>query len=189
MSQQWPPRVSTGEGSPRPEADVVGLGQVPLVRFEDFYRRELPGLILLARGLCGSSIAEDVAQEAMLVIYRRWGTVGDLQHPEAWVRRVCVNLAVSRIRRRSIELRALVRLGGRRTGSECEEPLHEDFWRAVRELPSRQAQAVALRYVFDLTVVDIAETLECSAGTVKVHLSRARNSLAERLNVTPGGDV
>jgi RNA polymerase sigma-70 factor (ECF subfamily) len=188
MSQRRPPHGSTGDASALAEADLLSLGQTSLVRFEDFYRRELPGLIVLARGLCGSSIAEEVAQEAMLAAYRRWGN-NDLQHPEAWVRRVCANLAVSRIRRRSVELRALIRLGGRRLGLECEQPAHEDFWRAVRELPRRQAQAVALRYVFDLTVADIAETLECSEGAVKVHLSRGRSALAARLNATTGGDV
>ena len=45
-------------------------------------------------------------------------------------------------------------------------------------LPPRQAQVVALHYLFDLSVDDVAATLEVSPGTVKVHLSRARASLA-----------
>jgi DNA-directed RNA polymerase specialized sigma24 family protein len=37
--------------------------------------------------------------------------------------------------------------------------------------------------VYDLEVADIAETMGCSVGTVKVHLSRARATLATRLAV------
>ena len=63
--------------------------------FEDFYRSELPGLVALAHGLAGPRLAEELAQEAMLAAYRRWREVGDLEHPRAWVRRTCANLAVS----------------------------------------------------------------------------------------------
>jgi RNA polymerase sigma-70 factor (ECF subfamily) len=60
-------------------------------------------------------------------------------------------------------------------------PSHDAFWDHVRRLPRRQAQVVALRYVYDLEVADIARTLGCSEGSVKVHLSRARHTLATRL--------
>ena len=168
---------------------LPAAGRVAGLRFEDFYRRELPGLIILARGLCGPTLAEEVAQEAMLVAYRRWRQIGDLHYPEAWTRRVCANLAVSQVRRRAIEVRALLRLSGRRVSVEPDQPVDDDFWREVRSLPRRQAQAVALRYVYDLSVADIALTLNCSEGTVKVHLTRGRRALAKRLDVSPGGEA
>lgn len=43
--------------------------------------------------------------------------------------------------------------------------------------PRRQAQVVALQYLYDLGVADVAATLEVSEGSVKVHLSRARATL------------
>ena len=58
---------------------------------------------------------------------------------------------------------------------------HDAFWDQVRHLPRRQAQAVALRYLYDMQIVEIAQTLGCSEGSVKVHLSRARQTLAARL--------
>ncbi|MDP9219733.1 MAG: ECF-type sigma factor, partial [Actinomycetota bacterium] len=58
---------------------------------------------------------------------------------------------------------------------------------AVRSLPRRQAQVVALFYLYDLSVADVAATLELSEGSVKTHLSRARAALAERF-ATAGGD-
>jgi RNA polymerase sigma-70 factor (ECF subfamily) len=100
---------------------------------------------------------------------------------------VCANLAVSQVRRRAIEARVLVRLAWQ-PAAATEQAVDDEFWREVRRLPRRQAQAVALRYAFDLGVAEIGETLECSEGTVKQHLSRARRRLAERLGLGIGGE-
>jgi RNA polymerase sigma factor (sigma-70 family) len=54
-------------------------------------------------------------------------------------------------------------------------------WRAVRALPRRQAQVIALRYVADAPVAEIAHTLGLAEGTVKAQLHRARQALAARL--------
>jgi len=152
--------------------------------FEEFYTAELPRLIALARGLAPAHLAEDVAQEAMLVAYRRWRDVSDLERPDLWVRRTCANLAVSQFRRRLVELRSIARLAGRRdTPVELSEA-GEEFWAAVRALPQRQAQAAALRYVYDMPVAEIAATLGTTDGTIKQHLTRARRSLATTLGTT-----
>jgi RNA polymerase sigma factor (sigma-70 family) len=150
--------------------------------FDAFYRAELPRLVALARALCGAALADDVAQEAMLAAYRKWHRVRDLQHPAGWVRRTCANLAVSQYRRRMIEVRALIRLASRPDAAPLDER-HEEFWEAVHRLAPRQAQSVALRYVYELEISEIAETLEISEGSVKQHLSRARARLAHELHL------
>jgi RNA polymerase sigma-70 factor (ECF subfamily) len=63
-----------------------------------------------------------------------------------------------------------------------------EFWRAVRRLPRRQAQAVALHYLDDLSVADVAGILEISPDTVKVHLHRGRRALADALSLTTTDD-
>ena len=153
--------------------------------FDDFYRAQFPRLVPLARALCGSASADDTAQEAMLAAYRNWRRVGEMASPEAWVRRTCANLAVSVFRRRVNEAKALVRLG--RTVDI--PPLSADdeaFWAAVRTLPKRQAQSAALRYLYNLSLAEIAETLDISEGSVKVHLSRARTALVMHLGLDAG---
>jgi len=152
--------------------------------FDAFYRRELAGLVAFASVLAGPACAEDVAQDAMLSAYRHWQTVSRLQVPSAWVRRVCANRAVSTLRRRGVEARALVRLGSRRPDAEPLVPEHQAFWAEVRRLPRRQAQVIALHYVYDLGVAEIATTLACAEGTVKAHLSRGRATLSVRLGET-----
>jgi RNA polymerase sigma factor (sigma-70 family) len=155
--------------------------------FEAFYLREMPPLVALARALTGSpGTAEDLAQEAMIAAFRRWDEVARLDIPAAWVRRVCANLATSHLRRRGVEIRALLRLGGRRSSHTELAPADEAFWAQVRTLPRRQAQVIALHYVYDMYVTDIAATLECSESTVKAHLVRGRAALAQRLGLEEG---
>ena len=152
--------------------------------FDEFYAAELPRLVALARGLGPAHVAEDVAQEAMLVAYRRWREVAELERPDLWVRRTCANLAVSQFRRRMVELRVTARLAGRRHPPVELSQAGEEFWTAVRGLPQRQAQAAALRYVYDMPVAEIAATLGITEGTIKQHLSRARQALAASLGAT-----
>src|SRR3954454_20070131 len=146
--------------------------------FDTFYRRELPGLVALARSLSGSIWADDIAQDAMLAAYRRWEVVGNLDLPSAWVRRACANRAVSLFRRRSVEIRGLGKLVMQRDRPQPLESGLEDFWAEARRLPRRQAQAIALYYIYDLGVAEIALTLGCAEGTVKSNLFRGRAALA-----------
>jgi RNA polymerase sigma factor (sigma-70 family) len=157
----------------------------PLESFEEFYRREQPRLLVLARALAGDLAAEDVAQESMLLAFRQWPRISHLASPVGYVRRVCAHKAVSVVRRRLSERRALLRLVGRPVSTA--EPMvgdREQFWAEVRRLPRRQAQVTALFYALDLPVSEVAATLGCAEGTVKVHLSRARSELAARLAAT-----
>jgi RNA polymerase sigma-70 factor (ECF subfamily) len=165
-----------------PPADTVEAGST--VRhsrdegFEAFYAQEYPRLLALARGLVGTVHAEDVAQDAMLVACRRWREVSQKERPELWVRRVCSNMAVSTFRRRIRDARTVARLSARRTDAVVAMPeASEQFWSAVRTLPARQAQAAALRFVYDMPIAEIAGTMQCSQGAVKQHLSRARSAL------------
>jgi RNA polymerase sigma-70 factor (ECF subfamily) len=152
------------------------------VLFEHLYRSDYRRLVALAYGLSGSrSAAEELAQEAFLAAHRRWGEVGAYDDPSAWLRRVVVNRSVSLVRRRVAEGLALARLGARRALPDDLPESDEAVWRAVRALPRRHAQVVALHYIDDRPVASIAAILGCAEGTVKAHLHQARRSLARTL--------
>jgi RNA polymerase sigma-70 factor (ECF subfamily) len=62
-------------------------------------------------------------------------------------------------------------------------PESADVWEAVRRLPKRQAQVVALYYLEDRSLDDVAAALAMSVETVRTHLRRARQRLARRLRL------
>ena len=153
--------------------------------FEDFYVREFPAVVGLAYALSGSRWgAEDLAQDAFLAAHREWERIGSYEHPGAWVRRVVANLSVSTFRRRAAEARALARVAlGRGEPVPDLAAADPEFWAAVRALPRRQAQVVALYYLEDRSVADVADILDMTPGTVKRHLYDARQTLARRLRI------
>ncbi len=166
-----------------PIRDEAAGQHLPVVEtFDGFFRREYPRLVTLARGLSGSAEhAEDIAQEAMVVMLRRWDEVPPLDNPSAYARRTCANLAVSSRRRRWAEMRAFLRVAGRREPLPALPDADDRFWDEVRRLPRREAQVVALHYGCDVSVVDIGEVLGIAEGTVKAHLSHARSRLSDSL--------
>jgi RNA polymerase sigma-70 factor (ECF subfamily) len=185
----WYQPMEVQMGVSASELRVVGIAGRPVrsrtarSEFELFYRREYAPVVALGFALCGrGAAAEDLAQEAFLKTYQHWSRVGHYDRPDAFVRRVVANMAVSVSRRRAAEGRALVGLAGRaRSSVDDLEPVDAVFWQHVRSLPRRQAQCVALFYLEDRSAEEIAEILHCSVSTVRVHLHRGRMTLEERL--------
>lgn len=155
--------------------------------YDAFYAREYRPVVALAWSLTGSrTIAEELAQDAFLDAFRRWDRLARYDRPGAWVRRAVTNRAVSTRRRARTEgsgLRRLVVEQGDPDVTTATDRLFwdEPFWAEVRGLPARQAQCVALHYLEDRTVAQIADVLGCRESTVKVHLHRGRLALARRL--------
>jgi RNA polymerase sigma factor (sigma-70 family) len=151
--------------------------------FDDFYAGEFEAVAALAYVLSGSALAaEDLAQEAFLAAYRRWGEIGHYDNPGGWVRRAVANRSVSTFRRRAAEARAIARIGYREPLPDL-TPESADVWQAVRRLPRRQAQVVALYYLEDRSLDEVAEVLAMSVETVRTHLRRGRQRLARRLRL------
>jgi RNA polymerase sigma-70 factor (ECF subfamily) len=158
--------------------------------FDAFAQAERRRLVAFAWSLTGDvGVAEDLAQEALAAAWQKWEDVGGFDRPDTWARRVVANRAASRARRSGREQRANGRWYGRSAGTTVDlDPPDQAFWAAVRLLPERQAQAVALHYLEDRSVADIAAVLGCAEATVKVHLHRGRLALARMLGLTKGGD-
>lgn len=152
-------------------------------RFEDFYLREYFTVVGLAYALSGSRwAAEDLAQEAFIAAHRDWNRISTYDRPEAWVRRVVANLSVSAFRRRVAEAKAVARIAVRQAAAVPNlDAGDREFWAAIRALPRRQAQVVALHYLEDRSIAEIAEILAVTPGTVKRHLYDGRKTLSRGL--------
>jgi RNA polymerase sigma-70 factor (sigma-E family) len=150
--------------------------------FDDFVVGRSSALLRTAVLLCGGDryAAEDMLQVALLRLARHWHR--GLDRPEAYVRRVLVNLAQDRARDRR---RRPVETGwpeGAVPALRVADPTeHDDLMQAVRDLPARQRAVLVLRVWDDLTVEETAEALGCSPGTVKSYTSRALARLRQVL--------
>jgi RNA polymerase sigma-70 factor (ECF subfamily) len=125
--------------------------------------------------------AENLLQEAYARAFARWAQVCAYDRPEAWVRRVALNLAAMaarRLRRRAV---ALWRLGPPPAVPELGPELL-DLYHALRALPLGQRQVVVLHHLVGLPVEEVARELGVPAGTVKSRLARGRSALAEVLD-------
>ena len=156
------------------------MDDVEFVRelYDASYRRLVAQLL----GVTGSRAeAEDVVQEAFVRAVTHARAVRRTDNPEAWLRRVAVNVARSRWRR-SRRWNALVtRLGGADRPPTGAEELTADrlaLLSALRRLPAAQREAIALHHLADLPVHEVAATLGVPTGTVKARLSRGRSALA-----------
>jgi len=154
--------------------------------FNAFYREQFASIALIAGTTAGDrSTGEDIAQEALAKAHTDWARVSRLDKPGAWVRRVAINMALSRRRRLQIERRLLRRLGQR---AEVSSPrAHPEIWDAVNELPPRQRAVVALHYHEGHSVAEIAELLDCSVSAATSNLHKARTRLAVLLGAPLNG--
>jgi RNA polymerase sigma-70 factor, ECF subfamily len=142
---------------PRTTAPAPGAGspRISPPDFSVFYAAEVRSVVDLAFALTGDrALAEDLAQEAFAAAFRSWGRIGRYDDPAASVRRVVANRRVSAFRRGVREAKALSRLDQRpapESSPTVPQPVAE-VWAAVRQLPLRQAQVVALHYANELTL-------------------------------------
>jgi RNA polymerase sigma factor (sigma-70 family) len=146
--------------------------------FIAFFRAEYPGLVrTLFLVTHDREQARDIAQDAFVQLYARWRRISHYDRPEAWVRRIGIRMAV----RASQRERVRPRLERELDSATLPRPVDVDVVRAIGQLPASQRAAVALFYLEDRPVSEVAQVLGCSETTAKVHLHRARKRLAELL--------
>lgn len=149
----------------------------------ELFDRHYAPMCRLAYAILGdAALAEEMVMEALLKTFSGWGRLRDTDRVDAYLRRAVVNLCRSKIRRKVIERRVNETIHHRdeRKAPDWDPERHETsrlVWRAVLGLPERQRACVVLRYFEDLPEAQIAEVLDCSVGTVKSQLSKARAKL------------
>jgi RNA polymerase sigma-70 factor (sigma-E family) len=132
--------------------------------------------------------AEDLVQETLLRVARRWNRVRFMDHPAGYARRVLVNLVLHDAGRRSRQRAELWPADGAAEAADesAARALREvddlaEFRWALAQLPARQRAVLVLRYWADLPVAEVADLLGCSEATVTSAACRAAARLAETL--------
>jgi RNA polymerase sigma-70 factor (ECF subfamily) len=150
----------------------------PLVpSFEVFFRANYGTLVRLLSAAADD--AEDAVQDAFLQAHIHWLKVARYEDPRAWVRLVAVRKLLNRQRGRSRGSRAVERLRASAASGDwsVELPSTSALVAEVRRLPPRQRMAVALFYLCDLPLSDVATTMGISLGAVKATLAVSRKTL------------
>jgi RNA polymerase sigma-70 factor (sigma-E family) len=125
--------------------------------------------------------AEDLVQETLWRVARRWPKVRAMEHPAAYARRILVNLVIDGAGQRARHAGELA-ASGRPGPSDpadirAERDLRDvdtqdELLQVLGTLPARQRAVIVLRYWEDLPETEVAAILGCSAGTVKSTASR-----------------
>lgn len=155
--------------------------------FDTFAVAVTPRLVRLAQSMgAGRPDAEDAAAEALARAYASWSRVKAMANPEGWAMRVAANLACDRARRTRRESSSgLPRDPASVIGFEDLVATRAELLAALRRLPRRQREAVALRHLGGLSLKDVATVQGVSPGAAGKRVERALSALRELL---PGHD-
>ena len=160
-----------------------GVGDEP-EEFAEFYEGSRDGCLRAVYASVGDRLlAEDLIAEAYARAWASWWKVSRHPAPQAWVVRTALNTHVSWWRRRRREVSWESR-GSSDTAPAAPDAgmgVDDQILAAVRSLPARQREVVALRVFLDLDTQTTARTLAIAPGTVTAHLSRAIAALRDQL--------
>jgi RNA polymerase sigma-70 factor (sigma-E family) len=161
-------------------------------RFRDFAAGRVRSLRRTAYLLCGDwHLAEDLAQNTLIKMYRSWSRLERQDELDGYVRRVLLRTWLDEKRRpwrrseRSYE--TVPDTPDRAAGPDAVvqrlhpgSPLHG----ALLALPPRQRATLVLRFFDDLSVAATAEALGCSEGNVKSQTARGLETLRRSISDT-----
>jgi RNA polymerase sigma-70 factor (sigma-E family) len=144
------------------------------------------GAMLRLAVLLGADDAEDIVAEAFYQLYRRWKKLREAGAAVPYLRSVVCNLTRMRLRHLQVVRKHSTRDTAERPGSSAEtEALLQDDQRALvaalKELPTRQREALVLRHWLGLREAEIAAAMGISCGAVKSHTSRGMAALTRVL--------
>ena len=117
--------------------------------------------------LVGPHDADDCYQETWLAALRAYPRLRDATNLRGWVLTIAHRKAIDQARRRRGIV--LVADAPERAGTEAADPIlnNDDLWDRVRELPTKQRTAIALRYVADAGYAEISTVMGTSEDAAR----------------------
>lgn len=141
--------------------------------------------VLLVRD---TGTAEEIVQDAFVAMHGRWSRLRDPEKALAYLRQAVVNRSRSTLRHRKVVDRHVLRESGLAGATAPDASTYsvdaarrEAVLDAMRQLPQRQREVLALRYYLELSEAEIADSLGISTGAVKSHASRGAAALRDLL--------
>jgi RNA polymerase sigma-70 factor (sigma-E family) len=143
------------------------------------WRRLVRLAVLLVHDL---GTAEEIVQDCFIAVHAKWNRLHDPDKALAYLRQSVVNRSRSHLRhlsvvRRHADHEAPLQPAAGADHLAYDHARRETVLDALRRLPRRQREVLALRYYVDLSEAEIAELLGISRGAVKSHASRGAAAL------------
>ncbi|OLF07296.1 SigE family RNA polymerase sigma factor [Actinophytocola xanthii] len=153
--------------------------------YVDYVRANVTWLRRSAYRLCGDSHrADDLVQQAITKLYVNWRRARAADNTDAYLQRILVRVFLDerRLRWSGVSLFAMapdvvVQPDGRADDRAV-------LRAALDRLPRRLCTVLVLRFLFDMSVEDVAEVLGCSQGTIKSQTSRGLAAMRRLLDDT-----
>lgn len=162
-------------------AVVVGLE----VLFHAHYARLVRALAIVSGS---QESAADAVQEAFVKAHLHWRKIERYDDPVGWIRRVAINKLRDDHRRGDRKERATQQLQTDARAPTVEWSNGLDVIQMLAELPRQQRLAMALFYVDELSVAEVATAMKLSEGAVKFHLHQGRDRLSQVVAARQGSD-
>jgi RNA polymerase sigma-70 factor (sigma-E family) len=150
------------------------------------YRDHYRGLVRLAWLLVQDvTTAEDVVQESFVAMHTAWRRLRDGDRALAYLRHSVVDRSRSVRRHRALAGRKALQPGPDMPSAGLNAPEHAAVVRALRSLPARQREALALTYYGNLSEAQVASAMGVSHGAVERHMARAIAALRVVVEIDP----
>ncbi|UCD28688.1 MAG: sigma-70 family RNA polymerase sigma factor [Planctomycetota bacterium] len=138
-----------------------------------------------ARMIDDQSAARDITQETWIAVIKNLSRLDDTEAFGQWVFRILTNKCADWVRRQQRDRRLHDRLAEQQEQSENSSPAtsqrFDSVYQAMDALPTEQGSLLALYYIEEFSVAEIAEIVGVPSGTIKSRLYRARNNLRQLL--------
>ena len=155
--------------------------------FSEYVTARGSSLLRFAFVLCGDRhLAEDLVQDVLAKMHRRWKTVEAAESPDAYVRKSIVHEFLSwrrRLTNHELAVADLPPATGAVDDRASESAARDEMWRLLASLPRSQRVVLTLRFYEDLAYDEIAEVMGCAAVTARVHAARGLAKLRIELGL------
>lgn len=133
--------------------------------------------------------AEDLCHDVFVTVFRQdWQSI---EHTRAWIMRIAMNQCLNLLKRKQAQLKKQHQvqiLHEQATASiksvdtiVLEKAAEEEWEELLKQLPDKLMAVVTLRYIGELSLTEIAETLNIPVGTVKSRLHKALKTMRKKL--------
>lgn len=140
--------------------------------------------------------AEDVAQEAFIRAYININSYDTNRKFSTWLYRIATNLTIDRIRKKKPDYYLDAEVAGTdgltmysQVAADIALPeeevesmeLQAEIQKQILKLPDKYRSVIVLKYIDELSLIEISEILEIPVGTVKTRIHRGREALRQQL--------